>query len=212
MEYCFCRVFIREETKMEKLDVRSFGAVGDVSEKYAAAYVREFNYIDAGRFVMELNLTSKDNGAFIEYRDVNEKTVYMLKVVDGKWSLLGKAGKYTAVADAVEGNVKVRAFVNLNTGKSKTFVNNKGGVDADLISDNVLSFRAGIDEKGICTKTNNVLVEVDPQYFRPAEVEQLLGDPTKAKTVLGWNPTKTSFPELIRIMMEHDMELVRSEK
>ena len=71
---------------------------------------------------------------------------------------------------------------------------------------------SGVDEKGICTKTNNVLVEVDPQYFRPAEVEQLLGDPTKAKTVLGWNPTKTSFPELIRIMMEHDMELVRSEK
>ena len=71
---------------------------------------------------------------------------------------------------------------------------------------------SGIDEKGICTKTNNVLVEVDPQYFRPAEVEQLLGDPTKAKTVLGWNPTKTSFPELIRIMMEHDMELVRNEQ
>ena len=71
---------------------------------------------------------------------------------------------------------------------------------------------SGVDEKGICTKTNNVLVEVDPQYFRPAEVEQLLGDPTKAKTVLGWNPTKTSFPELIRIMMEHDMELVRNEK
>ena len=71
---------------------------------------------------------------------------------------------------------------------------------------------SGVDEKGICMKTNNVLVEVDPQYFRPAEVEQLLGDPTKAKTVLGWNPTKTSFPELIRIMMEHDMELVRSEK
>ena len=71
---------------------------------------------------------------------------------------------------------------------------------------------SGVDEKGICMKTNNVLVEVDPQYFRPAEVEQLLGDPTKAKTVLGWNPTKTSFPELIRIMMEHDMELVRREK
>ena len=69
----------------------------------------------------------------------------------------------------------------------------------------------GVDEKGICTKTNNVLVEVDPQYFRPAEVEQLLGDPTKAKTVLGWNPTKTSFAELVRIMVEHDMEMVKRE-
>ena len=71
---------------------------------------------------------------------------------------------------------------------------------------------SGGDEKGICMKTNNVLVEVDPQYFRPAEVEQLLGDPTKAKTVLGWNPTKTSFPELIRIMMEHDMRFVRKQQ
>ena len=70
----------------------------------------------------------------------------------------------------------------------------------------------GIDEKGICTKTDNILVEVNPQYFRPAEVEQLLGDPTKAKTVLGWNPTKTSFAELVRIMVTHDMELVRSEE
>lgn len=70
----------------------------------------------------------------------------------------------------------------------------------------------GVDEKGVCIKTNNILVEVNPKYFRPAEVEQLLGDPTKAKTVLGWNPTKTSFAELIRIMVEHDMELVKSEK
>ena len=68
----------------------------------------------------------------------------------------------------------------------------------------------GIDEKGICEKTNKVLVEVNPKYFRPAEVEQLLGDPTKAKEVLGWNPRSTSFPELVRIMVEHDMEYVRT--
>jgi GDPmannose 4,6-dehydratase len=68
----------------------------------------------------------------------------------------------------------------------------------------------GIDEKGICTKTNDVLVEVNPQYFRPSEVEQLLGDPTKAKTLLGWNPTQTSFEELVRIMVKHDMKLVKS--
>ncbi|MBR3283708.1 MAG: GDP-mannose 4,6-dehydratase [Alloprevotella sp.] len=67
----------------------------------------------------------------------------------------------------------------------------------------------GIDEKGIDKATGRVLVEVDPKYFRPAEVEQLLGDPTKAKTLLGWNPQKTSFPELVRIMVEHDMKKVR---
>lgn len=67
----------------------------------------------------------------------------------------------------------------------------------------------GINEKGICVATNKTLVEVDPKYFRPAEVEQLLGDPTKARTLLGWNPTKTSFKELVKIMVEHDMRFVK---
>ena len=66
----------------------------------------------------------------------------------------------------------------------------------------------GIDEKGIDVATGKVLVEVDSKYFRPAEVEQLLGDPTKAKTLLGWNPTKTSFDELIKKMVHYDLEYV----
>ena len=70
----------------------------------------------------------------------------------------------------------------------------------------------GVEEKGIDKATGRVLVEVDPKYFRPAEVEQLLGDPTKARTLLGWNPTKTSFRELIRIMVEHDMRFVKKLK
>ena len=70
----------------------------------------------------------------------------------------------------------------------------------------------GVDEKGIDVATGKVLVEIDPKYFRPAEVEQLLGDPTKARTLLGWNPTKTSFRELIRIMVEHDMRFVKKLK
>lgn len=67
----------------------------------------------------------------------------------------------------------------------------------------------GLDEKGIDVKNGKVLVEVDPKYFRPCEVEQLLGDPTKARTLLGWNPTKTSFPDLVRVMVEHDVRFVR---
>lgn len=69
----------------------------------------------------------------------------------------------------------------------------------------------GVDEKGIDAATGKTLVEVDPKYFRPTEVEQLLGDPTKAKTLLGWNPCKTSFEELVKIMVRHDMELVRKD-
>ena len=67
----------------------------------------------------------------------------------------------------------------------------------------------GIEEKGVDVNTGKVLVEVDTKYFRPCEVEQLLGDPTKAKTLLGWNPTKTSFPDLVRTMMEHDTRFVK---
>jgi GDPmannose 4,6-dehydratase len=67
----------------------------------------------------------------------------------------------------------------------------------------------GIDEKGIDKATGQTLVEVDPKYFRPAEVEQLLGDPTKAKNVLGWNPQKTSFEDLVKLMVKHDMEFVK---
>ena len=54
-----------------------------------------------------------------------------------------------------------------------------------------------------------MLVEVDPKYFRPTEVERLLGDPSKARTQLGWNPHKTSFHELVRIMVAHDMKKVK---
>jgi GDPmannose 4,6-dehydratase len=51
-------------------------------------------------------------------------------------------------------------------------------------------------------------VEVDAEYFRPAEVDQLLGDPSKARKALGWNPRKTSFEELVKIMVKHDLEEV----
>lgn len=64
----------------------------------------------------------------------------------------------------------------------------------------------GVNEQGVDVKTGNVLVEVDPKFFRPAEVEQLLGDPTKAQKELGWNPRKTSFDDLVRIMVENDLK------
>jgi GDPmannose 4,6-dehydratase len=66
----------------------------------------------------------------------------------------------------------------------------------------------GANEKGIDVKTGKVLVEVDEKYFRPAEVEQLLGDATKAQTLLGWNPRKTSFEDLVKIMVESDLKAI----
>jgi len=67
----------------------------------------------------------------------------------------------------------------------------------------------GLHQVGVNKATNEVLVEVDPTYFRPNEVDQLLGNPAKAEKQLGWNPRKTSFDALIRLMVEHDMSEVR---
>ncbi len=69
----------------------------------------------------------------------------------------------------------------------------------------------GLEEKGYDVKTGKMLVCVNPEWFRPTDVDNLWGDPTKAKTVLGWNPQKTSYEELVRIMAEHDRELARKE-
>jgi len=68
----------------------------------------------------------------------------------------------------------------------------------------------GVDEKGVDI-TGKTLVAVDPAFFRPTEVETLLGDSTKARTLLGWNPTKTSFKNLVKIMVDNDMKLAQEE-
>ncbi len=70
----------------------------------------------------------------------------------------------------------------------------------------------GLEEKGIDKATGKVLVEVSPDFFRPTDVVNLWGDPTKARTVLGWNPRKTSYEQLAKIMAEHDWKLAEAEK
>ena len=70
----------------------------------------------------------------------------------------------------------------------------------------------GLDEKGIDKATGKVLIEVSPDFFRPTDVVNLWGDPSKAKKELGWNPQKTSFEELVRIMVESDMAKVAVER
>lgn len=70
----------------------------------------------------------------------------------------------------------------------------------------------GLEEKGIDRATGKVVVAVDPRFYRPTDVVDLWGDPTKAKTVLGWNPQKTSYEELVALMTEHDLKLAKREK
>ncbi len=70
----------------------------------------------------------------------------------------------------------------------------------------------GADEKGVDKATGRVLVEVSPDFYRPTDVVNLWGDPTKAKTQLGWNPMKTSFEQLVKIMVDADMAKVAIER
>ncbi len=79
------------------------------------------------------------------------------------------------------------------------------GIDLEFVGE-------GEEEKGIDKATGKVLVEVSPDFYRPTDVVNLLGNPAKAKAQLGWNPTKTSFEELVHIMVEHDMKQVAEER
>ena len=79
------------------------------------------------------------------------------------------------------------------------------GIDLEFVGD-------GEEEKGIDRKTGKVIIEVSPDFYRPTDVVNLLGDPTKAKTKLGWNPTTTTFEELVHRMVENDMKKVAEEK
>ncbi len=71
---------------------------------------------------------------------------------------------------------------------------------------------SGVDEKGYDAETGKMLVCVNPQWYRPTDVDNLWGNPAKAKSVLGWNPQKTSYEELVRIMATHDRALAKKEK
>ena len=66
----------------------------------------------------------------------------------------------------------------------------------------------GVEEKGVDKDTGRIIVEVSPDFYRPTDVINLLGDPSKAKAELGWNPTKTSFEELVHIMVEYDLKRI----
>lgn len=70
----------------------------------------------------------------------------------------------------------------------------------------------GMNEIGVDKATGKTLIEVSPDFYRPTDVVNLWGDPTKAKTMLGWNPTKTTFDQLVKLMVENDMKIAVSEK
>lgn len=119
---------------------------------------------------------------------------YAADYVEGMWQMLQKDTADDFVL-ATGRMISVREFVTMSFSRV--------GIE--------LKFEGkGVDEKGIDIKTGDVLVEVDPRYFRPAEVDQLLGDPSKAEKAFGWKP-KTTVEELVNMMVDSDLDIAKQD-
>ncbi len=116
---------------------------------------------------------------------------YAKDYVEGMWMMLQQNEPDDYVL-ATQEQHSVREFVELAFGYC--------GIELDWQG-------SGLDEKGVDKSKGRVLVDVHPKYFRPTEVDNLMGDFTKARTQLGWSP-KTSFKELVEMMVKHDLRLV----
>jgi GDPmannose 4,6-dehydratase len=137
----------------------------------------------------------KDEKLFLGNLDAQRDWGHAKNYVEGMWLML-QADKPDDYLLATGETHTVREFAEIS---AKNF-----GI-------NLIWQGSGINEKGIDKNTGKVIIEIDPKYFRPSEVDILLGDPTKAKTELGWVP-KISFQELVREMCEVDLEIETNKK
>lgn len=131
----------------------------------------------------------KEQKLYLGNLDAKRDWGYAKDYVEGMWLMLQQETGDDYVL-AMNETHTVREFCELSAKE----------LDIDLIWQGT-----GSDEKGIDQKTGQTIIEIDPKYFRPAEVDLLIGDPTKAQTKLGWQP-KTSFQELVKIMVQSDLE------
>ena len=127
-----------------------FGTLGDISEKYATAYIREFNLVETGRLVSELEISTQDDGAFIEFTDSSEESTFVIKIIDGDWCVLDSKGDYSAL-DSVSGKSIFRIVTDLNKGVGEIYINEIYYGGFELLSDDILSLKIGIDEEGTGT-------------------------------------------------------------
>jgi GDPmannose 4,6-dehydratase len=133
-------------------------------------------------------LAGKDNCLYMGNVDARRDWGYAPDFVEGMWRILqqDKPDDYVLATGEMH---SVREFIE------RSFVS---------VGWPIVWRGKGVKEVGKCAKTGRVLVRMDPRYYRPAEVEQLLGNPAKAKRKLGWTPT-VKFPELVRLMLEADL-------
>ena len=194
-----------------KTSLTNFGTLKDVNENYATRLIREFNFIPKGEIVLDTQVVTASNGAYVEYKDVKGNTVYMIKIVNGQWNILGKDGKFTPIAPnnkpTEEKNLTLlRVSVNLDTGKSTTFINDEACGTHDLLSDNVMSFVAGIDEKGTgVVKMSYVNMVVNYNMYEDFEY-------FGAEQVYGWKTTGDVTKDSKQLNLSADSSAVKTFK
>lgn len=136
-----------------------------------------------------------DEKLYLGNLDAKRDWGYAKDYVYGMWLMLQakKPGDYILATNETH---SVREFVEES---------------AKILGMDIIWKGKGVKEKGIDKKTGKIIVEIDPLYFRPAEVDLLLGDYSKARKNLGWKP-KVKFKELVKIMTEADLEKEKDEK
>ncbi len=159
------------------------------SERRGETFVTRKITRAAGRIKMGLQ-----NKLILGNMDSKRDWGYAPEYVEGMWRIL-QSDKPSEYVLATNETHTVREFVELSFGRL--------GMDIEWTG-------KAEDEKGVCRKTGKVLVEVSPEYYRPTEVDLLLGDPSKAKRDLSWEP-KTTFKRLVEIMTDHDFKLAEKE-
>ena len=144
--------------------------------------------------------------------------------VEGMWLMLQAekptdfvlaTGKTISVRTMVEEAFRyneLRSYLGMREGTNIKLKRDLKGVNSIFRNINVkITWKGrGLDEEGIDAETGETRIRIDPKFFRPAEVEALLGDPTKAKKLLGWE-AKTGFKDLIKEMVEHDIEMMKKD-
>ena len=136
-------------------------------------------------------LTSKADSIKIGNLDAKRDWGYAPEYVEAMWLMLQQEKPIDLVIATGETHT-VREFIE---------------IAFEICGITIVWEGAGIDEVGKCVKTNRILVQIDPYYFRPTEVELLLGDPSLAKRKLGWE-AKTKFHDLVKLMMEHELRKI----
>ncbi len=153
--------------------------IQDISTTEGTAFIREFNKMTRDIIRADFYASTSGNGFFAEFRDENDSSVYKIEAIDGKWQVLCKNGKYTALSEKVKFNqtVRFRVYIDLVNGVSKTYINDTYFGEHELLSDNVLSFRFASEKESFVSYTPshmqftaNYAVIEEFQLFHPLKV------------------------------------------